>query len=93
MTTSSSATGIVYTETVVFTPPEQYVADAPYQIAIIDLETGGRLTVRIAAAGANERVVIGDTVVYVETRDDVPYFRKASASSGQAEDEMPRPLI
>ena len=38
--------GVVYTETVVHAAPEQFVADAPYQLAIVSLEDGGRLTVR-----------------------------------------------
>ncbi len=40
--------GVVYTETVVHAAPEQFAADAPYQLAIVTLEDGGRLTVRIA---------------------------------------------
>ena len=48
--------GVVYTETVVHAAPEQFVADAPYQLAIVSLESGGRLTARIAG----ERVEIGD---------------------------------
>jgi uncharacterized OB-fold protein len=64
--------GVVYTETVVHAAPEQFVADAPYQLAIITLESGGRLTARIAG----ERVQIGDAVEFVESRDTVPFFRK-----------------
>ncbi len=65
--------GIVYTETVVHAPPEQFVADAPYQLAIVTLDDGGRLTGRIA----DERVVIGDRVDFVEERGGIPFFRKA----------------
>ena len=50
--------GTVYTETVVYSAPEQLMAEAPYQIAIIDLDSGGRLTVRIAAGPGEERVRI-----------------------------------
>ena len=32
--------GTVYTETVVYSPPEAYVNDVPYQLAIVEL--GGR---------------------------------------------------
>ncbi len=66
-------TGVVYTETVVHAAPEQFVADAPYQLAIVSLEEGGRLTVRIAG----ERVVIGDRVDFVEDRNGIAFFRKA----------------
>lgn len=65
--------GIVYTETVVHAAPEQFVADAPYQLAIISLDEGGRHTVRIEG----ERVSIGDRVNFVEDRNGIPFFRKA----------------
>ncbi len=64
--------GVVYTETVVHAAPEQFVADAPYQLAIITLASGGRLTARIAG----DRVQIGDAVEFLETRDSIPFFRK-----------------
>jgi uncharacterized OB-fold protein len=67
--------GIVYTETVVWSPPERYVTDAPYQIAIVDL--GDR---RVTARIAGDRVAIGDPVTFVEFRDEVPYFRRATTA-------------
>jgi len=67
-------TGVVYTETVVHAPPAEFVADAPYQLAIVSLEGGGRLTVRIAG----ERVKIGDKVEFAEDRGGVPFYRKAA---------------
>ena len=67
-------TGTVYTEAVVHSAPEAFLGDAPYQTAIVALEEGGRVTGRILG----ERVAIGDRVVLAETRDGVPYFRKAS---------------
>lgn len=66
--------GTVYTETVVYSPPEAYVNDVPYQLAIIQLENGRRLTGRIDG----ERAQIGDRVSFVEFRNDVPFFRKAA---------------
>jgi len=65
--------GEVYTETVIFAPPEQFVADAPYQLAIITLDSGGRLTGRVAG----DRVAIGDKVSFVEDRNGIPFFKKA----------------
>jgi uncharacterized OB-fold protein len=65
--------GIVYTETVVHAAPEQFVADAPYQLAIVSLDEGGRHTVRIEG----DRVTIGDRVDFVEDRNGIPFFRKA----------------
>ncbi len=62
----------VYTETVVHAAPEQFLADAPYQLAIVSLDAGGRLTVRIAG----DRVQIGDAVEFAEYRNGIPFFRK-----------------
>lgn len=64
--------GTIYTETVIYAAPEQFVADAPYQLAIVTLEKGGRLTARIAG----DRVAIGDAVDFTEYRDGIPFFRK-----------------
>ncbi len=72
-----SRNGTIYTETIVHSPPEQYAADAPYQLAIIDLHSGGRLTVRVLGKEPHERAHIGDRVIFVEERDGVAYYRKA----------------
>ena len=69
--------GTVYTETVVYAAPEQFVADAPYQLAIVSLAEGGRLTARIMGG----RVQIGDAVEFAESRDGIPFFRKAGGGS------------
>jgi uncharacterized OB-fold protein len=66
--------GTVYTETVIYSAPEAFTKDVPFQTAIISLESGGRITARIDG----ERVVIGDRVERLEDRDGVPFFRKAS---------------
>jgi uncharacterized OB-fold protein len=71
-------TGTVYTETVVHAPPVQFAADAPYQLAIVSLAEGGRITARIEG----ERVQIGDAVEFAESRDGVPFFRKALSRQG-----------
>jgi len=69
------ANGTVYTETVVHSAPAQFVDDAPYQIAIIDLDSGGgRITVRIAG----DRVTIGDRVAFLESRNEIPFYRRTS---------------
>ncbi len=64
--------GTVYTETVVYGAPEAFAADAPYQLAIVTLDGGGRVMGRIAG----DRVAIDDRVVQVETRNGIPFFRK-----------------
>jgi uncharacterized OB-fold protein len=64
--------GVVYTETIVRTPPEKYLEVAPYQIAIVDLEGVGRKTVRILG----EYATIGETVRFDSYRDDIPCYRR-----------------
>lgn len=65
--------GTVYTETVIWSAPEAFVADVPYQTAIVSLDGGGRVTARISGG----RVQIDDRVEEVEPRGGVPFFRKA----------------
>ncbi len=64
--------GTVYTETVVWSPPQEYVNDVPYQLAIIELEGGRRITGRIDG----ERAQIGDRVTFTDFRNNVPFFSK-----------------
>ena len=65
--------GIVYTETVIYSAPEAFVNEAPYQTAIVTLDGGGRVTGRIEG----NRAKIDDRVVEVEERGGVPFFKKA----------------
>jgi uncharacterized OB-fold protein len=67
----SERDGVVYTETIVHAAPEQYAADAPYQLAVIELDSGGRITARIL-----NRAQIGERVRFVEERSGVAYYRK-----------------
>ncbi len=71
-TATSLKAGIVYTETVVHSAPEQFAAEAPYQLAIVTLDEGGRLTVRIEGA----RVQIGDKVELAGERNGIPFYRR-----------------
>jgi uncharacterized OB-fold protein len=64
--------GTIYTETVIYSAPEAFAAEAPYQTAIVSLDGGGRVTVRIAG----DRVAIGDRVVEGEPREGVGFFEK-----------------
>ncbi|HUJ22230.1 MAG TPA: OB-fold domain-containing protein [Bryobacteraceae bacterium] len=66
--------GTIYTETVVHLAPEAFAKDVPYQVVIVTLDDGSRVTGRIAG----ERVAIEDRVEQVETRDGIPFFRKIS---------------
>ena len=76
----------------VYAPPEQYAADAPYQLAIIDLEKGGRLTARVLANEAGDRARIGEKVTFVEERHGVAYYRKADKDPVNTSEDM-RPLV
>lgn len=71
------AEGVVYTETVVHTPPERFAADSPYQLAIIEADGGERFTVRIALPSSGERAAIGGPVFFMEERNGVAYYRLA----------------
>lgn len=65
--------GIVYTETLIHSAPEAFVREAPYQLVIVILDSGERVTGRVAG----ELVVIDDKVELADTRDGVPFFRKS----------------
>jgi uncharacterized OB-fold protein len=65
-------TGTVYTETVVHAAAERFAAEAPFQVIIVDLDGGGRLTAR----ADGPRLSIGDAVTEVAASDRVPHFRK-----------------
>lgn len=66
--------GVVYTETTVYSAPEAYIAEAPYQIAIVSLEDGTRLTGRIRGAA----VAIGDRVEFIESTNGVPVYQRTA---------------
>lgn len=93
MPDKQSSDGVVYTETIVYSPPEQYAADVPYQLAIIDLDHGGRTTVRILGKEPHERAHIGDRVVFVEERNGVSYYRKPDAPAAAEEPSQAERLL
>lgn len=72
MSTLPFGPGIIYTETVVYSAPEAFLQEAPYQIAIVALDAGRRVTGRVLG----ERVAIGDRVDFMESRNGIPCFRK-----------------
>jgi uncharacterized OB-fold protein len=65
-------TGVVYTETLIHSAPEAFVSEAPYQLIIVALDNGKRVTGRVSG----DRVAIDDPVVLADERNGVPYFRK-----------------
>ena len=64
--------GTVYTETIVHLALERYAADVPYQVIIVVLDSGDRVTARVEG----DRAAIDDRVVEIEVRDGIPIFRK-----------------
>jgi len=67
-------TGTIYTETTVHIAPEAFQKDVPYQIAIVELDDGAKLTARIAGAP----VKIGDRVVETGQQNSVCFFEKVT---------------
>jgi uncharacterized OB-fold protein len=65
-------TGTVYTQTLIHAAPQQFIAEAPYQLVIVTLDGGGRVTGRVAGEAVN----IDDRVELVEQKAGVPFFRK-----------------
>ncbi|HYI92317.1 MAG TPA: OB-fold domain-containing protein [Bryobacteraceae bacterium] len=65
-------TGTVYTETLIHSAPEAFVSEAPYQLIIVTLDNGTRVTGRVSG----EPVSIDDAVFLAEERNGVPFFRK-----------------
>ena len=74
--------GVVYTETIVHSPPQQYASEAPYQVAILDLDSGGRATVRILVDEGENPARIGDRVTFIEERNGVAYYRRSPQAPG-----------
>jgi uncharacterized OB-fold protein len=58
---------------VIWSAPEAFAADVPYQTAIVSLDGGGRVTARVTG----DRVAIGDRVTEAEPLDGIPFFRRA----------------
>lgn len=71
----SPITGTVYTETTIYSPPEAFASEAPYQLAIITLENGPGAGSRVTARILCDAVSIGDAVELVEIRNSIPFFR------------------
>jgi uncharacterized OB-fold protein len=64
--------GTVYTETLIHAAPQAFVAEAPYQLIMVTLDDGRRVTGRVFG----DPVAIDDAVELHEQRDGVGYFRK-----------------
>jgi uncharacterized OB-fold protein len=64
-------TGRIYSETVVWSPPPDLAALAPYQLVLVDLENGARVTGRMAG---DRRARIGDPVAVHSHQDGLYLF-------------------
>jgi len=68
--------GVIYTETLVHSAPEQFVSEAPYQLVIVTLDSDGtKITGRM---NPPDRVVIDDRVDFDHDRNGTPYFKKSA---------------
>jgi hypothetical protein len=70
-------TGTVYSYTQVNTAPPAFQSEAPYTVAVVELDSGGRLTGRVDAP--YDEVAIGDSVRLV-AREPSEALREASLS-------------
>lgn len=73
-------TGVVYTETLIYSAAEAFADEVPFQTAIVTLDAapGPQLApCRVTGRILGDRVAIGDRVVEVQSRDGVPFFQKA----------------
>ena len=72
--------GVVYTETVIHSAPEAFINDAPYQMVIVSLASGGRRTGRVRG---ERRLKIGDPVRLAETdAAGIAWFEEFSPDQG-----------
>ena len=70
--------GVIYTETVVHSAPEQFIGEAPYQLIIVTLDSSGnKVTGRLTPP---DRVAIGDHVDFDHDRNGTPYFKRSANS-------------
>ena len=67
-----SGRGTVYSQTTLHAAAEPFEKDLPFQMAIVELEEGPRLTARIEG----EPVAIGDSVQAAREADGVWFFTK-----------------
>lgn len=69
---SLTGRGRVYSSTTLYASAERFEKDLPFQLAIVELDEGPRLTARIEG----EPVQIGDPVDAVAERNGVWYFSR-----------------
>ena len=75
-----SGSGSVYTFTTIFVASEQFKSQAPYDIAIVQLDEGLKVTSRVDRPDQSS-LHIGDAVNYLK-KDELGYWFTASNRSG-----------
>jgi uncharacterized OB-fold protein len=75
----------VYSYTVVHNAPPDFQSDAPYVVALVDLEEGPRMMTRLIDC-ERERLQVGLAVevVFLPAENDLvlPFFRPAASAPG-----------
>ncbi len=67
--------GTLISWTVIRRAPTRFRAEAPYAIAVVDLDGGVRITGRLPSGEEPEP---GSRVMLLEVRDQIPYFTKGA---------------
>jgi uncharacterized OB-fold protein len=75
-------TGKIYTYTVIRVPPAALAAEAPYVVAVIDLDDGVRLTTRLQADHIGQ-VAVGARATLLRTDDRGYWFRLLDTKTGE----------
>lgn len=74
--TTLSGQGVVYSFTTIYTPPEAFAAEAPYDIAMIELAEKLKATVRLLKDEGQE-ITIGGPVTFISEEGGKLVFRLA----------------
>ena len=75
--TTLSGIGTIYSHTTIRVAPEAYRDQAPYDIAIVEMQPGLRITARIQSEEAG-KIQIGEQVEYNRADENGYWFKRAS---------------
>jgi uncharacterized OB-fold protein len=78
--TDASGRGVVYALTVVHRAPPGFAEDAPYVVALVDLEEGPRLMTRLLDVEPAAAAIGMPVEVAIEGEPPLPYFKPRSGS-------------
>lgn len=77
---ASSGRGVLYSWTVIHRPHPAFADEAPYAVAVVELEEGPRLVARLRDVAPGELALDLPLVLEIEKIDDaiaLPWFRRA----------------